>query len=130
MPRTTVDPVQLGERELDILAAVWSANQPVSVRDVQEHLEADGHALAYTTVQTMLNRLEAKGMVRRDTTERTHLYAPGLRRTAAVRASIRRIVDRFFGGSAAALATHLIDESVPVAELQRIRERLDRRSRR
>ena len=65
--------IPVGERELDIIQALWECEEG-TVAEVHARLVARGHDVAYTTVQTMLNRLEAKGIVARDSSERAHRY--------------------------------------------------------
>lgn len=62
-----------GELETDVLAALWSTADAVSVAQVHDAL---GTALAYNTVQTILTRLFDKGLVLRELSGRTHLYRP------------------------------------------------------
>jgi predicted transcriptional regulator len=53
--------------------AVWDAPAPVTGREVADSLTSRG--LAYTTVLTVLTRLEKKGLLERDATARAHTYA-------------------------------------------------------
>ncbi len=53
--------------------AVWDAPTPLTGRQVAAALEARG--LAYTTVLTVLTRLEKKGLLQRDASARAHTYA-------------------------------------------------------
>ena len=114
----------LGEREADIMQVLWDLDRPVTVGEVSEGLAAQGHDLAYTTIQTMLNRLEVKGRVRRERHGRAHHYAAVAARETVTRAAVSRVLDRFFGGSAAALATHLVDD-LNSDELDRVRALID-----
>ena len=60
--------VSFTDRELDVMAVLWQRG-PSTVAEVREVLE---DALAYTTVLTVLDRLERKGMVRRRRDGRAH----------------------------------------------------------
>ena len=62
-----------GELESDVLAALWSAGEPVTAAAVHEQL---GTALAYNTVQTILTRLFDKGLLARSRSGRAYLYEP------------------------------------------------------
>jgi predicted transcriptional regulator len=115
---------KLGERELDILQALWRLGQ-ATVTEVHQELLNEGHEIAYTTVQTMLNRLEAKGSVARDATDRAHRYRPLLKEPAAVTVAIKRLADRFFSGSVEELATHLVERNLTPKQLDRIRAMID-----
>lgn len=64
---------ELGELEAAVMDAVWSADQPVSVRDVMEWLTPD-RPLAYTTIMTTMDRLHRKGWLRRTQVGRAYLY--------------------------------------------------------
>jgi predicted transcriptional regulator len=56
------------------METLWSADQPVTARDVQDALA--GRDLATTTVLTVLGRLERKGLVTRERDGRAHRYRP------------------------------------------------------
>lgn len=111
---------KLGERELDILQALWQLG-PATVTEVQEELRRKGHELAYTTVQTILNRLEGKGRVARDASDRAHRYRSLFHEPAAVAVAIQRLADRFFLGSVEDLATHLVEKDLTPKQIARIR---------
>jgi BlaI family penicillinase repressor len=115
---------KLGERELDILQALWRLGQ-ATVAEVNQELLNKGHEIAYTTVQTMLNRLEAKGRVARNASDRAHRYRPLFKEPAAVTVAIKRIADRFFGGSVEELATHLVEKNLTPKQLDRVRTMID-----
>ena len=118
-------PPALGERELDIMQELWRRGT-ATVSEVHAGL---GDDVAYNTVQTMLNRLEEKGYVRRDTGDRAHRYRPLLKEQAAVGGAIRRLTSRFFDGSAEALAARLVEE-LDEEEIERLRALNAKRSRR
>lgn len=64
-----------GSLESEVLAALWAAERPLTPGDVANAL---GDDLAYTTVQTILVRLHAKGAVRRKQAGRAFAYTPVL----------------------------------------------------
>ncbi len=51
-----------GALELDVMRVLWAATAPLTPGDVREQLP---HPLAYTSVATVLGRLQSKGLVRR-----------------------------------------------------------------
>jgi predicted transcriptional regulator len=62
---------RLGELERKVMDQLWaSMEQPRTVREVAEHLPSH----AYTTILTVLDRLERKGLVRRQRDGRAHRY--------------------------------------------------------
>ena len=65
----------MGELESAVMAQLWDAGQPLTVRDVHEALAAS-RPLAYTTVMTVLDRLAKKKMVTQRRDGRAFQYAP------------------------------------------------------
>jgi predicted transcriptional regulator len=118
----------LGERELDIIQALW-ALESGTVAEIHGMLVAAGHDVAYTTIQTMLNRLESKGLVARDSSDRAHRYRPVLEEPTVVGSAVQRLAARFFDGSKEALAAHLIEKDLSAAQLDRLQAVIDRHRR-
>lgn len=65
---------RLGDLERAVMDEVWDAAAPLTGRQVADALASRG--LAYTTVLTVLTRLERKGLLQRDASARAHTYAP------------------------------------------------------
>lgn len=65
---------RLGSLESALMECLWSADGPMSVREVQHCLA--GHELAYTTVMSTLATLHRKGMLSRVADGRAYRYAP------------------------------------------------------
>jgi len=99
--------VKLSKIELRIMDVLWSKGE-LCVRDIQESFPVR-ERLAYTTVQTMLYRLEAKQAVRRTRKiGNAHLFAAVVSRNAAQ----RRLIDELlglFGGRTQPLMSQLIE---------------------
>lgn len=119
---------KLGEREMDIMQALWDKGR-ATVTEVQAILKSRGKDVAYTTVQTMLNRLETKGRVARDVTDRAHLYRPLLKKPGATGKAIRELAERFFHGSVEELASHLVEKDLDRKSLDRIQSLIDQHRR-
>jgi predicted transcriptional regulator len=114
----------LGDRELDIMQVLWRLG-PATVADVQNDLHAQHKRIAYTTIQTMLNRLETKKLVARDATARVHRYHALLKQPKAVDRALKRLTQRFFDGSAEALVTRLVEKNLNEEQLERIQSLID-----
>ncbi|MEM8993619.1 MAG: BlaI/MecI/CopY family transcriptional regulator [Acidobacteriota bacterium] len=114
----------LGDRETDLLQALWRLGRPATVSEVRSSLRGAGHAVAYTTVQTMLNRLEKKGRVARSKDGKAHLYAAAVSEESVTRGAVGRLLGRFFGGSAEALTSRLVGD-LDADELDRVRRLID-----
>jgi predicted transcriptional regulator len=99
--------VKLSRLELKIMEALWSLGT-ASVREIQEQLPEKDRP-AYTTVQTMVTRLEAKKAVRKTRKiSNAHIYEAVVTRGAAQRKLVDELL-AFFGGRAAPLMSHLIE---------------------
>ncbi|MFF8847628.1 BlaI/MecI/CopY family transcriptional regulator [Streptomyces sp. NPDC015127] len=64
----------LGDLEDTVMTHLWGARAPMAVREVQDVLRAEGRALAYTTVATVMDNLHAKGLVERSRSGRAFRY--------------------------------------------------------
>ena len=64
---------ELGELERVVMERVWQWNRDVSVRDVLEDLQPH-RVVAYTTVMTIMHRLERKGFLVRTSSARAHIF--------------------------------------------------------
>lgn len=93
--------------ELQLLEKLWEMG-PSSVREIQESLPEKDRP-AYTTVQTMIYRLEEKGAVRRvKKIGNAHVFQAVLARKAVHRRLIGDLLN-LLGGSAAPVMSHLIE---------------------
>lgn len=111
-------------RELDVMSVLWRAGSG-TVAEVREELT---DKLAYTTVLWVLQTLEEKGHVRHEREGRAHRYFPLVEPEAAGASALDRIVEKVFHKSTKMLLAQLVSErDLPPAELQRMRDLLDRR---
>lgn len=98
---------KLGRVELQIMEALWTKGQ-CSVREIQESFPKKGRP-AYTTVQTMVYRLEVKKALRRVKKISTaNIFEAAISREAAQ----RRLIDDLlglFGGRSRPIMAHLVD---------------------
>jgi BlaI family penicillinase repressor len=97
--------------ELECLQALWGIGEG-TVRDVR-HVMVGNRNLAYTTVMTVLDRLEKRGGVSRRKQGRSFVYVPKLSRDQLRRFAVKEVVDRFFEGSTEALANFLSSQQPP-----------------
>ena len=114
--------------ELEIMKVLWD-RAPATVQEVQAKLPGESR-LAYTTVQTMLNVLHRKKKVMRALKGRAYEYAPLVSREMAIRATLRDVITRFFGGSAESLVMSLVAsrdlKPEKLAKLKRLVEQAER----
>ena len=118
--------ISFTDRELDVMSVLWDA-ESATVAEVRERLSDD---LAYTTVLTVLRTLEQKGYVGHTGEGRAHRYHPLVKRAAAGRSALSRLVDKVFDGSPELLLTQLVsDKNLSDEELRRLRKLLTERLR-
>jgi predicted transcriptional regulator len=89
------------DSELAILRVLWDRG-PSTVRAVHEAL-VGARETGYTTTLKLMQIMAAKGLVKRNESERTHVYTARLTQDQTQRQLVADLVQRAFGGSAAAL---------------------------
>lgn len=100
--------------ELECMKALWAQGQ-ASVKDIRAQINgSNGRALAYTTIETIMDRLTRKGVVVRRKVGRAHLYTPQYQAAAARADAVGALVHHFFAGSRRSLASYLAGQ--PFAE--------------
>ncbi|ALX04505.1 MULTISPECIES: BlaI/MecI/CopY family transcriptional regulator [Aeromicrobium] len=113
----------LGSLERSVMDVLWRATSALTVREVQEQLEAGGSAdLAYTTVMTVLDRLGAKEMVSRERDGRAFRYTAALSREAATAELLNATLDS--SGDRTAALVHFA-RTVDPAEAAALRAALE-----
>lgn len=116
--------------ELQLLEQLWKLGS-ASVREVQESLPEKARP-AYTTVQTIMYRLEEKKAVRRvKKIGNAHIFEPVATRKAVYRRLVDDLLD-LFGGSAAPMMSHLAESGKlsleDIRHAERILARLEKKS--
>jgi len=116
------------EVELKFLRILWELG-PATVKEVHAYLNRR-EDYAYTGVLRMLQVMLEKGLVTRDESQRSHVYAPAHSRSAMERGLVADLTERLFGGSAAALVlAALRSGKVSPEEKASIRELLGKEER-
>jgi predicted transcriptional regulator len=109
--------------EHTVLQAVWNSGGG-TVREIASYLEQIGKTWAYTTVQTLLNRLEAKGCVVRDTSRAAHVYQSKVSREGLLNQRLHDLADQFCSGASSPLVTALVSNhkftTKEIAEFRRL----------
>ena len=118
----------LGSAELEVLKVLWDAG-PSTVRDVLNELHDGGRRLAYTTVQTLLTRLQQKGFVRSDKSDLAHVFRARVTRDQVTRSRLKALVNQLYDGAAGPLVLQLVKtqrlKPDEIGQLQRLIEGLD-----
>jgi BlaI family penicillinase repressor len=92
--------------ELEILRVLWTRG-PSTVREVHDSLK-ETRAMGYTSVLKFLQIMTAKGTVRRNETQRAHVYEACLPAEQTKRQLAGDMLQRVFEGSASQLMMHAL----------------------
>jgi BlaI family transcriptional regulator, penicillinase repressor len=94
------------ESELAVLRILWD-RETSTIRQLTDVLYPQGEAAQYATVQKLLDRMEAKGYVRRDRTMFVHVFRSVLDRDELIGRRLRSLAEMLCEGSLTPLLTHL-----------------------
>jgi predicted transcriptional regulator len=112
------------DAELAILTVLWSRG-PSTVRQVAAAMDREA---GYTTVLKLLQIMAEKGLVTRDESARTHIYAAAYTEDQTQQQLVKDLVERAFDGSSAKLVLQaLASQKATPEELDEIRKLLNTR---
>ena|SRR5688572_14533930 len=121
MPRRKPQP---SDAEWRVLHALWRG-EPASARELLERLHGET-SWAYTTLKTMLTRMQQKGLVRARLRGKTTLYEPALPRERSQQSALRALVERVFEGAAGSALAQLVEpEDLSAADRKRLQGWID-----
>jgi len=118
--------------ELAILQVLWE-HGPATVRQVHEAIagKAGDRATGYTTTLKLMQIMAEKGIVSRDESSRTHIYAARLPQQHTQKQLVGDLILKAFGGSAAKLVMHALSthpaSKEELAEIRRLIEQEKRK---
>jgi BlaI family transcriptional regulator, penicillinase repressor len=117
-------PPRLGKVQRQIMEVLWREKR-ATARQITEELSRT-QPLAHSTVQTLLRKLEAKGVITHDVEERTFLFRPLVQPSDIATSATRDLLGRVFQGSVYGLVAHLLQhETISPEERRRLRELID-----
>jgi predicted transcriptional regulator len=105
-------PPPLHELESEVMEEVWRQARPTTVREVMDALNRRGtKERAYTTIMTIMRRLDDKGLLRRERDQKTHIYSAAISRDdyleARARAEVGAVVEEYGDAALVHFARHL-----------------------
>ena len=113
--------IRLGRLELQIMNVVWDKGK-ATVHDVRDAISR-GRKPAYSTILTMMRKLEAKGYLQHDVDDRTYVYQPTISRQTVRQGVLGDLLDRLFEGSPLLLLNSLVEQNrLSEAELRKIQK--------
>ena len=114
---------KLSDLQLAIMNVLWTEGAAATA-EVHEKVNRE-KSLAYTTVATLLKRLEEKGVVSHKRDGRQFIYSAKIPRTAVRSQMLGGILKRLFQGDAVELVSHLVgNEDLSAADLERMQSLL------
>jgi len=118
-------PEDVTETELLVLQALWDGGA-ATIRQLTDLLYPEGRASQYATVQKLLERLERKGLVRRDRREPVHVFAAAVAREEIIGRKLQSVAEQLCGGSWAPLLTNLVQsKQLSARDRKALRELID-----
>jgi BlaI family penicillinase repressor len=96
------------DRELDALKVLWDRGE-ATVRDVFDAMNARGADLAYTTVLSLLQVMEQKGLVSHRRDGKAYVYLPLIERTQTFRQIAGGFLERVFDGAVDEYLVHALE---------------------
>lgn len=121
--------MKLAGRQLAVMRLLWQRRE-ATVAEVQQALETDP-PLAYSTVATVLSRMERKGLITHRVEDRQYYYRAVVSEVGANQSVVGDLVDRVFGGSPAELVNQLLaSDQVDADELERIKQLVNEHAKR
>lgn len=121
-------PLRVGDLQLRILQVLWSKSE-ATVADVNAALKSE-REFAYTTIATMLRKMEARGLVTHREEGRSFLYRAAVAAEQVGQGMTDHVVERLFEGSLAGAVSHLLrTRDVSLQELDEL-EKLIREAKR
>ncbi len=117
--------IRLGRLELQIMNVVWDRGK-ATVHDVKNALSR--RKPAYSTILTMMRKLEAKGYLKHEVDGRTYVYLPLISQQAVRHGVLGDVVERLFEGSTSLLLTSLVEQNrISENELREIQKLIEER---
>jgi BlaI family penicillinase repressor len=101
--------IHLSEVQLAVMRVLWGSQRATTAM-VHEQM-GKPRSLAYTTVATLLHRLEKRGLVRSDKDGRERVYRSLVSEAEVKRHMVSDLISNLFRGDAGALVSHLVTDS-------------------
>ena len=123
MPRQTTKPPKPTPAELDLLRVIWRLG-PSTVKDVHAARVRERPEFTYATALRLMQVMHGKGLLVRDETERSHVYAAAQAQDALQTNLLGDLIAKAFAGSGKALVLAALDSHVTDKERDEIKRYL------
>lgn len=105
--------------ELELLQALWPLGS-ATARQVHETMAADKPDVTYSSVLRLMQIMHGKGLLARDDSRRSHVYAPLIEQDALQTNLVKDFMNRAFAGSAKALVLAALKSGISKKEREEI----------
>ena len=114
MPIEAAKPPKPTAAELDLLRVIWRLG-PSTVKDIHAERQRERSDVTYATVLRLMQVMHGKGLLTRDESQRSHVYAAAHAQDALQTNLLRDLIQKAFSGSGkdlvlAALSSHVTDK--------------------
>jgi predicted transcriptional regulator len=109
--------------ELDLLQVLWPLGA-ATARQVHEAMQQTRPEVSYATVLRLMQIMHTKGLLTRDESERSHVYAPAQPQDSLQTKLLRDLMQRAFAGSAKALVLAALKSGISKKERDEIEQLL------
>lgn len=124
---TKYKPHRLGDLQLRIMKVLWERRE-ATVAEVLDALDDSDASLAYTTIATMLRKMEVRGLVSHRAEGRSFIYSAKVEEGDVSRSMANHLVDRLFAGSLFEAVSHLLTtREVSKEELKQLEKLISER---
>ncbi|MDQ3206349.1 MAG: BlaI/MecI/CopY family transcriptional regulator [Pseudomonadota bacterium] len=123
MPSNPVRPPKPTPAELDLLRVIWRLG-PATVKDVHQARQAERADVAYANVLRLMQVMHGKGLLVRDESQRSHVYAAAHAQDTLQTNLLKDLIHKAFAGSGKDLVMAALSEHVTDKEREEIRRLL------
>jgi len=120
-----MEQIRISDSEWKVMKVLWNADTGLTLGEINSLLGEDSH-WSYTTVRTLIVRLEGKGAVKADKTTGVYRYSAALDERECVGEEVRSFISRVFDDSPSRLVASLVrDGEISEKEKSEILRLLD-----
>ena len=113
------------QAEFAVLEVLWN-KRTATIRQIVDEIYPEATSSQYATVQKLLDRLEGKNIVHRDSTSFAHVFSAAIERADLVDSDLQAVADKLCEGSLTPLLLHLVKRTnLSVRERDELRQLLD-----
>ena len=110
--------------ELDLLRLLWPLGS-ATVKEVHELAQKEKAHMSYATVLRLMQVMHGKGLLRRDESQRSHIYAPAQARESLRGNLLKELINKAYAGSGKELVMAALRGHVSAAEREEIQRFLE-----